>query len=216
LTVTEIHWNTITPEMHKLMAAFARTELGGRFYLAGETALALQLGHRRSVDLDYFSRTEDIPSLLEPLRQSLQSYAPALADSAWGNLVFLAQGVRIGFYGYGYDLVQPLVEIEAIKLASVADIALMKLDALLGRAGRKDFHDLYEICKRIPLRQLLDLAPQKYPDVRDFEAQVVKRLAYFKSAEQDEPPPLLEKVTWETVKAYFRQQARDIGRHWIG
>lgn len=214
--MTEIHWNTITPEMHKLMAAFARTELGGRFYLAGGTALALQLGHRRSVDLYYFSHSEDIPALFEPLRQSLQPFVPALADSAWGSLAFLAQGVRIGFYGYGYDLVQPLVEIEAIKLASVADIALMKLDALLGRAGRKDFHDLYEICKRIPLRQLLDLAPQKYPHVRDFEAQVVKRLAYFESAEQDEPPPLLEKVAWETVKAYFRQQARDIGRHWIG
>ena len=216
MTVTDIHWNTITPKMHKVMAAFAGTELGGRFYLAGGTALALQLGHRRSVDLDYFSRSEDIPSLLEPLRQSLQPFAPALADSAWGNLVFLAQEVRIGFYGYGYELVQPLVEIEAVRLASVADIALMKLDALLGRAGRKDFHDLYEICMRMSLRQLLDLAPQKYPHVRDFEAQVVKRLVYFERADQDEPPPLLKKVAWETVKAYFRQQAEDIGRHWIG
>lgn len=214
--MTKIHWNTITPEMRKVMTAFAGTELGGRFYLAGGTALALQLGHRQSVDLDYFSRTEDIPSLLEPLRQSWQPLAPTLADSAWGNLVFLAQDVRIGFYGYGYDLVQPLVEIEAVRLASVADIALMKLDALLGRAGRKDFHDLYEICKHTPLRQLLDLAPQKYPHVRDFEAQVVKRLVYFERAEQDEPPPLLKKVAWETVKAYFRQQAEEIGRNWIG
>jgi hypothetical protein len=216
LTVTEIHWNTITPEMRKVMKAFAGVELGGRFYLAGGTALALQLGHRRSVDLDYFSRTEDIPSLLEPLRQTLQPFAPALADSAWGNLAFLAQGVRLGFYGYGYDLVQPLVEIEAVRLASVADIALMKLDALLGRAGRKDFYDLYEICKRMPLRQLLDLAPQKYPHVRDFESQVVKRLVYFERAEQDELPPLLKKVAWETIKAFFRQQAEQIGRHWIG
>ena len=215
MTVTKIHWNTITLEMRKVMTAFAGTELGRRFYLAGGTALALQLGHRRSVDLDYFSRTEDIPSLLEPLRQSLQPFAPALADSAWGNLVFLAQEVRIGFYGYGYELVQPLVEIEAVRLASVADIGLMKLDALLGRAGRKDFYDLYEICKRLSLRQLLDLAPQKYPNVRDFETQVVKRLVYFERADQDEPPPLLKKVAWETVKAYFRQQAEDIGRHWI-
>ena len=214
--MTEIHWTTITPEMRKIMTAFAGKELGGHFYLAGGTALALQLGHRRSVDLDYFSRTEDIPSLLEPLRQALQLFAPVLADSAWGNLSFLAQSVRIGFYGYGYGLVQPLVEIEAVRLASVADIALMKLDALLGRAGRKDFHDLYEICKRMPLRPLLDLAPQKYPNVRDFEAQVVKRLVYFERAELDEPPLLLETVAWETVKAYFRQQAEGIGRNWIG
>jgi hypothetical protein len=215
VTVTILHWQVITPEMRQVMVTFARTEIGRRFYLAGGTALALQLGHRRSVDLDYFSQTEDIPSLLEPLRQSLAPFGPVLADSAWGNLVFLSNGVRTGFYGYGSDLVQPLVEVEGTRLASVADIALMKLDALLGRAGRKDFHDLYTICQRQPLHALLDLAHRKYPGVRDFEAQVVKRLVYFERAEQDEPPLLLEPVDWEVVKAFFRQQAADIGRNWI-
>ena len=201
--------------MRQVMATFAQAKIGERFYLAGGTALALQLGHRQSVDLDYFSQTEDIPSLLEPLKHSLEFFSPVLADSAWGNLVFLAGGVRTGFYGYGYNLLRPTVEAEGTRLASVTDIALMKLDALLGRAGRKDFHDLYTICQRQPLRDLLDLASQKYPGVRDFEAQVVKRLVYFKRAEQDEPPPLLEPVDWETVKAFFRRQAAEIGRQWI-
>ena len=145
----------------------------------------------------------------------LPPYKPILADSAWGSLVYVARGIRTGFHGNGYDLVEPLVDIEGKKLASVADIALMKLDALLARAARKDFYDLYAICQRRPLRELLRLAPQKYPGVRDFEAQAVKRLVYFERAEQDEPPDMLEPLEWEMVKAFFRQQAADIGRGWL-
>jgi hypothetical protein len=116
------------------------------------------------------------------------------------------------FYSYGYSMVRDLIETEGVRLASIEDIGLMKLVALLGRASRKDFHDLYAICQRIPLRGLLDSAPQKYPNVRDFEAQVVRRLAYFEHAEQEEPVPLLQDVPWETVKSYFREQAIRLGK----
>ena len=214
--MTDLHWQTITPEMRQVMTVFAQSAIGERFYLAGGTALALQLGHRRSADLDYFSQTEDVPALIELLKQSLISCEPELADSSWGNLVFLARGVRLGFYGDGYELLQPLVEAGETRMASVTDIALMKLDTLLGRAGRKDFHDLYAICQTRALRELLDMGLRKYPDVRDFEVQVVKRLTYFEAAEQDAPPLLLEPVAWETVKEYFRKQAALIGRAWIG
>lgn len=104
---------------------------------------------------------------------------------------------------------------DKVRLASVADIGLMKLDALLAHASRKDFHDLYAICKTMTLRELLDLAPQKYPYIRDFEAQVVKRLAYFERAEQEEPLSLIQKVSWERVKNFFRQQAKEVGRSWL-
>jgi hypothetical protein len=201
--------------MRQVMDEFSRSEIGAHFYLAGGTALALQLGHRRSFDLDFFSPSQDIPSIREPLAQALKTFEPLLADSAWGNLVFLAQGVRVGFYGYGYPLVGDFVAAGESRLASIEDIGLMKLDSLLARASRKDFHDLYVICQTIPLRVLLDYAPQKYPHTRDFEAMVVRRLAYFERAEQEERVPLIKQVPWETVKAYFRQQAISIGRSWI-
>jgi hypothetical protein len=214
--MNELHWETISPEMHQVMVGFSKSELGSLFYLAGGTALALQLGHRKSFDLDFFSLSEDIPSLRAPLMKALKPFDPLLADAAWGNLVFLARGVRIGFYGYGYSMIGALVEAEGVRLASIEDIGLMKLDALLARASRKDFHDLYAICQRIPLRQLLDDAPEKYPHVRDFEAQVVRRLAYFERAEQEEPTPLLQAVPWETVRRYFQEQAIRLGKGWIG
>jgi hypothetical protein len=214
--MSEYHWNSITPEMHSVFAGFAKSKLSGEFYLAGGTALALQLGHRLSVDLDFFSATqEDIPALMGPLRSAIKDFSPILSDSSWGNLVFLANHVRVGFYGYGYEMVKPLLQAEGIALASVEDIALMKLDALLSRASRKDFHDLYAICQRISLRELLVLAPRKYPSVRDFEAQVARHMISFERAEAESPLPLIEQVEWETVKAWFREQAKMIGNSWL-
>jgi hypothetical protein len=149
------------------------------------------------------------------LEKSLASFSPTLADSAWGNLVYLARNIRIGFYGYGYEMVAPLVEMQEARLASVEDIALMKLDALLARAARKDFYDLYFICQKIPLRRLLDLAPKKYPSVRDFETQTVKRLVYFENAEADPDPKLLLPVSWQQVKEYFVRTSKQIAGDWL-
>ena len=201
--------------MRLVLSGFAKTEIGSRFYLAGGTALSLQLGHRHSVDLDFFSPTEDVPTVRTHLEHALASFRATLADSSWGNLVYLVKDVRLGFYGYGCPLVAPLIEMEDVRLASMEDIALMKLDALLSRAMRKDFYDLYFICQKIPLRRLLDLAPQKYPSVRDFEAQTVKRLIYFENAEQDADPIMLLPITWAAVKKYFIAQASMIGNSWL-
>lgn len=211
----KLHWDTTSLEIRQIMAGFGQSEIGQRFYLAGGTALALQLGHRKSFDLDFFSETEDIPSIRQVLFDALEPFDPLLADAAWGNLIFLIRGVRIGFYAYGYPLVGTFVIADNTYLASIEDIGLMKLDALLARASRKDFHDLYEICQHVPLRALLDVAPQKYPSTRDFESMVVRRLAYFERAEQEEPVPLLKSVPWEVVKQYFREQAIIIGKGWI-
>lgn len=213
--MSELYWNTISPEMRDLLRGFGQTPIAREFYLAGGTALALQIGHRVSVDLDFFSATQDIPSIAEPLRAALKPFAPQLADSAWGSLVFLANNVRVGFYGYGYEMISPLATADGVKIAGIADIALMKLDALLSRASRKDFHDLYAICQRTRLRDLLNLAPRKYPSMRDFEAQVARHLVYFERAEAETPVPLLQTVDWETVKAWFRQQAIELEKSWL-
>ena len=213
--MTGLVWRTVSEEMRRVLQSFMRTNMGTRFYLAGGTALALQLGHRRSVDLDLFSPTEDIPTIRPALEEALSPFHPTLADSAWGNLVYLAKDVRVGFYGYGFPLVAPLLEAEDVRLASMEDIALMKMDALLSRAARKDFYDLYFICQNIRLRRVLDLAPQKYANIRDFEAQAVKRLVYFENAEADIDPTLLQPVTWDTVKSFFVSQAKEIGSSWL-
>lgn len=213
--MTDLFWNTVTENMRLVLSEFTQSEIGDRFYLAGGTALSLQIGHRLSVDLDFFSPTEDIPTIRTGLEKALAPLNATLADSSWGNLVYLAKNVRVGFYGYGYPLVAPLIKTKEARLASIEDIALMKLDALLSRSARKDFYDLYFICQSIPLRQIFDHAPKKYPSVRDFEAQATKRLVYFENAEVEANPSMLHQVDWQTVKEYFIKQAKEIEQSWL-
>src|SRR5215216_1548855 len=96
--MSDLYWNTIAPDMRLVMNGFGKSEIGSHFYLAGGTALALQIGHRTSVDLDFFSPDLDIPTVRETLQDSLHEFSPELADSSWGNLVFVARTVRVGFY----------------------------------------------------------------------------------------------------------------------
>jgi predicted nucleotidyltransferase component of viral defense system len=209
---SNIYWETISAEMRDILRHFGRSKIAEKFYLAGGTALALQMGHRHSIDLDFFSPSEDIPGIRPQLDSALEGI---LADSAWGNLVYLVKNVRVGFYGYGFALVAPPAKAENILIASIEDIALMKLDALLSRASRKDFYDLFFIAQIISLTTIFQKAPQKYPSVRDFEAQTVKRLVYFENAEQESDPLLLKPVAWEDVKQFFIEEARKIQKGWL-
>ena len=213
--MNQLFWNTITEDMRLVLREFFKSGIARKFYLAGGTALSLQIGHRHSIDLDLFSPTEDIPSIRAMLENSFSALMPELADSSWGNLVYVVENVRVGFYGYGYAMLNPLVEAETSHLASIEDIALMKMDALLSRANRKDFFDLYFICQDVPLRLLFDNAPQKFPSIRDFEVQVVKRLVYFESADDDPEPSLLKPASWQTVKEFFIKQAKEIEQSWL-
>ncbi len=202
--------------MRDVMRTVGASDLCPRFYLAGGTALALQLGHRRSVDLDFFSQTDEVrPEMHRRVLQVLGDFGPAVVEQAWGNLVLVVADLRVGFFSHGYPLVAPTVEAEGMPLAGLADIGLMKLDAIATRASRKDFHDLYAVARHIPLRELLDLAPRKYPSARDFEAQVVRCTADFDRAEQEPHLPLLQPTEWATVKTFFRQQALLLGRGWL-
>jgi predicted nucleotidyltransferase component of viral defense system len=215
--MTEWHWETVTPPMRAIMQIVGQSDLSTRFYLAGGTALALQLGHRRSIDLGFFSEVDEVrPEMHRQVLGVLEACQPLVVEQAWGNLLLLVQDLHVGFFGYGYRLVAPLLQLEGLSLASVTDIGLMKLDALATRASRKDFYDLYAIAQRISLRDLLDLAPAKYPSVRDFEAMVVRTMVYFDRAEQEAPPALFQMVEWEAVKAFFREQAVVLSRGWLG
>ncbi|NLS77460.1 MAG: nucleotidyl transferase AbiEii/AbiGii toxin family protein [Chloroflexi bacterium] len=212
----DLHWETITPLMRQVLAAVGRSELCPDFYLAGGTALALQLGHRRSVDLDFFSEHDEVrPEMHQRALRALSSFAPQVVEQAWGNLVLLLGDLRAGFFGYGYPLIAPTIEAEGVPLASLADIGLMKLDAIATRASRKDFCDLYLIAQSIPLRALLDMAPAKYPTVRDFEAMIVRQLAYFERADLEPPLDALLPLDWAEVKGFFRTWARLLGQSWL-
>ncbi len=211
------HWETVTPAMREALRFIGTCSFAARFYLAGGTALALRLGHRRSVDLDFFSESDEVGT--ETRREILRALTPLnprALESTEGNLLLEVQGMHVGFFGYGYPLIMPTDSVEGVAVASIADIGLMKLDAIISRGSRKDFYDLYAIAQEMPLEHLLSLGPAKYPYAKDFGLMAVEAMVLFDSADRDVQPNLIAGPPWEQVKAFFIGQARALGQAWFG
>lgn len=211
-----IHWETISLEMRKVLQAIGQATYSKRFYLAGGTALALQIGHRKSVDLDFFSDSDEV---LEKTRQEIIRHLThnpeQTLENTDGNLLLITDDTRVGFFGYGYPLVGPVEKLEGVSLASLEDIGLMKLDAINSRGSRKDFYDLYFIAQQKTIEDLFELGKVKYPMVRDFAMMALEHLVLFDNADRDYPPDLIIDLPWDSIKQYFLQQADILAKKWF-
>ncbi len=180
------------------------------FYLAGGTGLALQLGHRMSLDLDLFSeRPWSDVSLLTALR----ALGPTVIDlESEGTLVGSVGGVRVSFFYYPYPLLEPLLPTPAgVPLAGLLDIACMKLIAVSQRGSRKDFVDLYFLgAAGVDLRYALDALPRKMPGVQHNMVHLARSLAYFADAESEPEPRMLVPFRWSSARDYCLARSRDI------
>ncbi len=202
------HPEALPPRARELARSLKRLEWLSRFYLAGGTALALQLGHRISVDLDFFSPEEFDSRQREEFKAQL-SRLPGfkVREEQEGTLHVLLDGVETSFLHYRYPLLRKTAHWQGLRIASMADIGLMKIGAIIGRGARKDFIDLREICRTIPLASLLKLSFKKFPDAEDFLFQASKALVYFEDAQLSPSPKILRKGAWDEVKAYFVREA---------
>lgn len=211
------HWQVITPAMHDLLRFIGQQSFAARFYLAGGTALALRLGHRLSVDLDFFSATDEVTQKTrQEILAALAPLSPQALEDVDGNLLLEVAGLHAGFFGYGYPLLEPTDSVENVAIASLTDVGLMKLDALISRGSRKDFYDLYFIAQQLPIPTLLQLGQTKYPYARDFEVMAVESLVLFENADRDIQPTMLVAVPWEQVRQFFITQAQALGQTWFG
>lgn len=178
------------------------------FYLAGGTGLALQLGHRRSVDFDWFRRQP----IEDPLRLAaeLASLSPPLEVDRVerGTLHASVSGVRVSFLEYRYPLLKPLREVAGVSLAAPEDIAAMKLAAVAQRGSKKDFFDVFALGRRFSLEQMLGFYRAKYA-VEDV-GHVVVALSYFDDADKERTPTLLRRWSWPTVKATLLRSVKQV------
>lgn len=180
------------------------------FLLSGGTALALQLGHRISYDLDFITNNQFIEQ--QVLNSLQQTKGFELKEQGWQTVHGTLFKTKISFlYQKGNFLEKP-VEYQNIKLASVNDIAAMKLAAVSVRGVKRDFIDLYFICKskKYSISDLINLYKSKYQTNGSTEVHVKKSLLYFDDAELDtQETKLLKKVDWEKVKEHFKQQVKN-------
>lgn len=185
------------------------------FYLAGGSAVALHLGHRRSVDLDFFCPNElNTPLLLRRL-QRIGKFD--LTKEAWGTLIGTLKGVRVSFFTYPYPLLRPTPKLWGVRIASLLDIGLMKLIAISQCGSRRDFIDLFFICHQsIPLPALLASLPQKFVGVNYNLPHILRSLVYFDDAEKEPMPTMLVPVRWSDIKRFFQTQVRMIAEASLG
>ncbi|MEO1213583.1 MAG: nucleotidyl transferase AbiEii/AbiGii toxin family protein [Bacteroidota bacterium] len=178
------------------------------FTLVGGTALSLQIGHRISVDLDLFGKS-DLPH--QEIIFLLSDFSsPQIVSQTKNILILNIAGIKVDFVNYSYPFLKSINISDRIRLSSLEDIAAMKLAAIAGRGRMRDFTDIYFLLKQYTLSELIQFYNNKYPDGSEF--MVAKSLSYFEDAEQDEPPNMIVDVDWETIKGEITEEVNRMYR----
>jgi len=165
-------------------------------YLAGGTSLALQIGHRKSIDLDLFGifEADDIS-----IAEILSSFGKIQLIKKTPNIqIYIVNGVKVDIVNYKYPWIDNACKEDELRLAGKKDIAAMKLAAITGRGSRRDFIDLYFLLQEYNLQEMLSFYNEKYNDGSSF--LVLKSLTYFDDAEIDPQPFMLKKADWKQIK----------------
>lgn len=207
------HEEVMSVAQQRMLRQLGPTMVDWGFYLAGGTAAAIHLGHRRSVDLDWFTPGEivDAHALAAKLRrEGLDITATAVAK---GTLHGKAGEVRLSFLEYRYpELVAPISWPEyGCQLAGLEDLACMKLSAIGNRGARKDFMDVYAIGRTcFTLDEMLGLYQRKFA-IEDL-GHILMSLTFFDDAEEEAMPEMLWDLQWEEVKRTVEHWVKDYVR----
>jgi hypothetical protein len=210
------HDDCLSPASGELLERLSAADWVSEAYLAGSAALALYLGHRPVQALDLMSSALRLDGQQRrDLLQSVLALDPgARVETARDGYLYLrsGQGVAIKLYHYPYPVIDPLQSFRGIDVASPLDLGLMKLGAIISRGGRRDFVDLYRLCRKLPLEEILERSDQKFGHVRDFPLQALKGLVDFSLIDGEPMPRLSEELFWEQVETWLREKVRHLGR----
>jgi predicted nucleotidyltransferase component of viral defense system len=206
-----VEWRreTITAPTADVLRRLYEHKLLEGAYLGGGTGLALRFGHRRSIDLDFFSRDQfDEEALLQRLQEMPEV---SVNERRPQTLHLVIQGVKVSFLGYTYPLLFSPAPFLGAPVADPRDIACMKIAAIASRGAKRDFIDLYAACERFGLGELLDLFARKYARVAYSRLHSLKSLTYFADAEKDPMPHMLVPLDWGEVRRFFEREALRFG-----
>lgn len=203
-----LHWEILDAKRRALLPKLSFLKDEG-FYLAGGTALALQIGHRKSLDFDFYKKEPFVPvDLQNALVGKLGAENVKLSQMTQGFLGVEIGGIEVTFFLYPYHIIE-LLEFDFGSIASIQDIAGMKMIAIVQRGTKRDFVDLYFLIKDIGLKKILEAVTKKYPGYNLYVG--LQALLYFEDAERGDTAynnrfDPIAKFNWEEVKKYIRQE----------
>lgn len=178
------------------------------FYLAGGTGLALQFGHRKSDDFDFFTQHHfATDTLFDKIISTFDQSLKKIQEEQNTLTILISNEIKISFFHYPYPLLDPLIEEFDVKIASVSDIGCMKLSAIVSRATMKDYVDLYFILQKISLPDLLKKCQEKLANL-DINL-VLKSLVYYDDIIEE---PIIftpaHKVPFEQIKNFLIDEVK--------
>jgi Nucleotidyl transferase AbiEii toxin, Type IV TA system len=193
-----LHIETVEPLTLGLLKRLMADPALSQFNLVGGTALSLQIGHRKSIDLDMFSHTDfEASQILQHLID--EGYELNVKHNFKQTLILEISGIKVDFIRFKYPFAQKIQVIDGIRLTDIQDIACMKIDAILGRGKQKDFCDLFFLLKKYSLGDIMACYQQMYQHSTLFH--VYKSLTWFDDADLDGDLEIYDKkYTWTKAK----------------
>ncbi len=207
--MTTLYQQTLAPDTSLLLQKLTDKKFLHDFYLAGGTALALQLGHRQSVDLDWF-RSENIKTK-ELIKTLSRRGFFELVNEEENTVEGILDKVKVSFMTYPYTLLKKKIKYnKGVELADQLDIAIMKLGAIAGRNSKKDFIDLYFFLQanNVNLTWLFKNVNKKFKGVKYDPYHIYKSLVYFDEADVDPDPKMMLNFNWEKIKKFFKTEVK--------
>jgi len=186
----------------------AQKGISQAFYLGGGTAIALRLGHRVSVDLDFFTPESFDVNDLESELQRFNTYRRE--RHANDTLLGALEDLRISFFRYRYKLLETPTPFLGTQILQLPDLAAMKIEAIAQRNTKRDFIDLYFLAREsgISPEKALEYHKTKFAGLDINAGHLVLSLGYFDEADEDPMPQMTKPVNWNDVKKYFQHESK--------
>lgn len=207
--MSEIFYKILDKKRTEILKLFL--DFKSDFYLAGGTGLALQIGHRDSVDFDFFTRKSfDTVVLFSEVKKIFNGRKIKKTQEDENTLdIVIDEEIKVSFIKYDYKLIGDFIDCDYFKIASLEDIGCMKCSAIISRSLLKDYVDLYFIIKKIGLRNLLNLCERKFKDV-DISL-ILKSLIYFNDIVEEKIIFKNNKnIKLKEVKKFFIQEVNKL------
>ena len=204
-----LHIKTVEPGTFSLLNELMEIPSLKPFSLVGGTALSLRYGHRSSEDLDLFYHEKfDQSEIVKDLESAFkQRFVYKQEHTTFGIFCFIDE-IKVDIVHYPYLPIAPIEIEKGIRFYSSADIAAMKIQAILGRGKKKDFWDLYELLQHYSLQQLMDWHTKKYPN-QMLAISIPNAITYFAEADESETPVSYKNQTWEQIKKGISKTVSD-------
>jgi predicted nucleotidyltransferase component of viral defense system len=204
-----LHTETVESGTLSLLRELMALPALQQFSLVGGTALSLRFGHRSSIDLDLFYHERfDRPEIVKVLEDNFkQRFVYKQQLTQFGIFCFI-DDIKVDIVHFPHQPISAIEEEDGIRFYSSADIAAMKIQAILGRGKKKDFWDLLELLQHYSLQQLMDWHKQKYPS-QMLAISIPHAITYFVDADESETPISFKKQTWESVKKGISRAVSD-------